>query len=165
MWKQLPQGVYKSVQGEGVTHNCMVGGHPLYCHESQNTHTQESSSKASLEHRGVTGYPNVLQPRGTCDARMEEVDTDSNLELQDSMEDVSRSLAASIAVYRLGPTAQLTSFHELTVPNVLLPHASQYTEFTHPVVHQQQAIEDSGKMVLYTWVTSWKTQNSIRRSP
>ena len=44
LWKSFAEAVVpgsdKPAQGEGVTHNHMVGGHPLSCRELQSTLTQ-----------------------------------------------------------------------------------------------------------------------------
>ena len=77
LWKSFVEAVApgcgESVQGEGVTHNRMVGGHPLSHCEAQSSHAQESSSKASLEYKGVMGDPNMVQINGTHNASMEGV--------------------------------------------------------------------------------------------
>ena len=106
LWKSfveavIPKHAKEPAHAEGVTHNHMVGGHPLSCHEPQSACTQETSSKASLECRGVTVDPNVSQPRESCDARVEK-ELNSDVEYQDSREyqNAPGSLAASIAVHQ-----------------------------------------------------------------
>ena len=53
---------------------------------------------------------------------MGEVESDSDLEYQDSREDAPGSLVASIAVHRSAPTTQPTSLSDLSL------HASQNPE-------------------------------------
>ena len=124
----------------------MVGGCPLSYHEAQNSHAWESNSKASLEHKGVMDDPNVIQTNGTHNARVEGSDTESDMEFQDSREDLlPGSLAALITVQRSVPTTiATTSSTRLTIPTKHTFHASQNLESTHSVVSSQQDMEDSG---------------------
>ena len=119
----------------------MVGGCPLSDQELQGASAQETGSKASLEWRGVTTDPNACQPREFQDARVEEAEVDSELEYQDSREELPGSLVASITVHQLAPATQPM----LTIPD-LSAHTSQNPESVPLAAHQQQDIEDTGEL-------------------
>ena len=100
----------EQAQGEGVTLNCTVGGHPLSHCESRSSHVRESGSKAPLEHREVQANLNVDPAREDQNARVEGSDGDSDVEFQDSREVLHPgTLADSIAVPRSVPTTSVTT--------------------------------------------------------
>ena len=134
----------------------MVGGNPLSHHEAQSSCIQELSSKTSLECKEVIGDPSMAQSRGTCNARVEGSNTDSDVEFQNSMEDLPPgNPAASIAVQRLVPTTiGTTSFTRLTIPTEhTILHASQNLESAHPVVSLHRILKIQRNMVLQLQVT------------
>ena len=100
----------EQVQGEGVTLNHMVGGHPLSYHEPQNSHAKESGSRVPLECREVRADPNVDPAREDQNARVEGSNGDSDVEFQDSREVLHpRTLADSITAPRSIPTTSVTN--------------------------------------------------------
>ena len=86
---------------EGVTLNRTVGEHPLPRHDPSNQ-AEGQSSRAPPEYREVIQIDlNIAQARETS-ARVVEVDSDSDVEFQDSREVLpTKSLADSIAVPRV----------------------------------------------------------------
>ena len=102
-------------QGEGVTLNRTVSGHPLSRHEQPTSHAEGPGSRAPPEYREVVRSDlNVDLARETCSARVEETEWDSDVEFQDTREALPpRSLADSIAAPRFTPTTLETN----TVPS------------------------------------------------
>ena len=94
---------------EGVTLNYTFGECPLSRHEQLSSHSEGPSSRAPLEYQEVVHSDlNVALARDTQSARMGEVDSDSDVEFQDSREVLpTRSLADSIAVPRVPQTTTL----------------------------------------------------------
>ena len=91
----------EQAQGEGVTLNCMLGGHPLSHHGSQSSHAKELGSKAPLECREVQADLNVDPARENWNARVEGSDGDSDIEFQDSREVLHPStLADSMSLFQ-----------------------------------------------------------------
>ena len=82
---------------EGVALNRMVGKRPLSRHESSRP-VESQSTRAQLENQGVIRADlNVNPAKETRSARVAEVESDSDVEFQDSREvQPTRSLADSI---------------------------------------------------------------------
>ena len=115
----------ESMQGEAVALNQMVGGCPLFHHESQSSRTKGSSSKVLLEHKEVKGDLNVNPAKEFQNARVGRSNVNSDLEFQDSKEVLHPgSLAASIAVSKSAPT---TSMNSTSSTRLIQQHASQYS--------------------------------------
>ena len=88
---------------EGVTLNRTVGGCPLSRHEQSSSQAEGQSSRAPPEYQEVICSDlNIASAKETHSARVVEVDSDSDVEFQDSREVLpTRSLADSITVPRV----------------------------------------------------------------
>ena len=133
LWKSFveaiaPPQLGEQVQGEGVTLNHTVGGHPLSRREPTSSHVGESGFRAYPECREVCTDLNMNPIRETCNARVEGSDEDSDVEFQDSREALPpRSLADSI-VLRFAPTTSVTNFAPSSTELVNDHHTSQISE-------------------------------------
>ena len=101
LWKSfvdalaLPQQAERP-RREGVTLNCMVAERPLSRHEPS-SQAESQSSRAPPEYREVTRSDLNIAPAKETSAKVGEVDSDSDVEFQDSREALpTRSLADSI---------------------------------------------------------------------
>ena len=92
---------------KGVALNHTVGGSPLSHREWPSSQAEGQSSRASPEYGEVIHSDlNVALANETCSARVVELDSDSDVEFQDSREVLlTRSLADSIAVPRVPQSA------------------------------------------------------------
>ena len=105
LWKSFvealaPPQCGKQQRGEGVALNQMFGECPLSHREQPNSHAEGLSSRAPPEYWEVVQSDlNVAPARVSQGARVGEVDSDSDVEFQDSREVLpTRSLADFIAV-------------------------------------------------------------------
>ena len=94
---------------EGVALNHMVDECPLSHHNQLSNQAGSQSSRAPLEYQEVIHSDlNIASAKETCSARVVEVDSDSDVEFQDSREVLpTRSLADSIVVPRVPQSATL----------------------------------------------------------
>ena len=99
----------KQQRREGVALNRTVGERPLSRREQLSSRAEGLSSRAPPEYQEVMHCDLNLAPaRDTQSARVGEVDSDSDVEFQDSREVLpTRSLADSIAVPRVPQTTTL----------------------------------------------------------
>ena len=111
---------------QGVTLNCTVGECPLSRHKQPSNQTEGQSSRAPPEYQEVIHSDlNVALARETCSARVVEVDSDSDVEFQDSREALlTQSLADSIAVPRVPQTATLETM-QLSSTRLVEHHTEQ----------------------------------------
>ena len=106
----------------------MVGGHPLSRHEQPSSQAEGQRSRAPPEYREVVhGDLNVVLARVSQGARVEEVDSDSDVEFQDSREALpTRSLADSITVPRVPQTTTLETMRPSSTE--LVQHHTEQSE-------------------------------------
>ena len=114
---------------EGVALNRMVGERPLSRREQPSSHAEGQSSRAPPGYREVMCSDlNVALARDTQSARVGEVDSDSDVEFQDSREaQPTRSLADSIAVSRVPQTTTLET-NQPSSTGFVSHHTIQSTE-------------------------------------
>ena len=109
LWKSFVEALAPPQRGEwprreGVTLNHTVGEHPLSRHEPSNQ-AEGQSSRAPPEYQEVICADLNVAPARETSARVVEVDSDSDVEFQDSREVLpTRSLADSITVPRVPQT-------------------------------------------------------------
>ena len=104
----------------------MVGEHPLSRREQPSSQAEGQSSRAPPEYREVICSDlNVALGRETHSARLVEVDSDSDVEFQDSREALpTRSFADSIAVPMVPQTATLETM-QLSYIRLVEHHTEQ----------------------------------------